>query len=45
MNKWDEIFFYCKLPNNIPDGAVVTLSLWNIGKKELKVKQLKLNIY
>lgn len=45
QGRWGHVFFFVSIPDNIKDGDVITLDLWNIGKQELYIDNLTLEIY
>jgi hypothetical protein len=44
-NIWGNIYYFIPLPDNIQDGDLITLSIWNIAQKELLIKSLKLELF
>jgi len=45
QGRWGHVYFFVSIPQDIQDGDVITLDLWNIGKQELYMDNLTLEIY
>lgn len=45
INKWGTVYFYIKIPSAIADGDEISLFVWNIGKRELFLDDLCIDIY
>lgn len=43
--RWGHVYFFVAIPDNIKEGDIITLDLWNIGKQELYMDNLTLEIY
>jgi hypothetical protein len=43
--QWGKVFFFIKLPNDIQQGDEINLSIWNVAKKELKIKWMEMAFY
>lgn len=44
LNKWGEIYYYVKLPKDIQAGDELWLDVWNIGKMEMWIDDLCLEV-
>ncbi|HOZ51105.1 MAG TPA: glycosyltransferase family 39 protein [Chitinophagaceae bacterium] len=44
INEWGEVYFYIPIPQKIQLGDKIKLSIWNIGKREMKLKNFKMEI-
>lgn len=45
IDKWGYVYFYARLPRKLYDGDDVMLDVWNIGKKQLYMDDITLEIY
>jgi len=45
LKKWGYVYFYTKLPAKVKDGDIITLDLWNIGKEEIYMDDICLELY
>lgn len=43
--RWGEVYFYTPIPEDIKEGDIVELLVWNLYKKEIQVDDLKLELY
>ncbi|MBS1775610.1 MAG: glycosyltransferase family 39 protein [Bacteroidetes bacterium] len=44
-NKWAPVYYFVRLPKRIQQGDVIKLNIWNIGKIELFVDNLCMDLY
>jgi hypothetical protein len=44
-DKWDYVYFYIRIPQDIRDGDNVELYLWNLKKREIYVDDICLELY
>ncbi|MBS1782825.1 MAG: glycosyltransferase family 39 protein [Bacteroidetes bacterium] len=44
-NKWAPVYYFIRLPKQIQQGDVIKLNIWNIGKIELFVDNLCMDLY
>jgi hypothetical protein len=44
VNKWQEMKFKYSLPGDLPPGAVITIYLWNTGKKEIWIDDIEVKL-
>lgn len=42
---WGEVYFYVKMPDNLQDGQVISLDIWNTGKVQFYLDDFKLELY
>ncbi len=45
LNSWGYVYYFVKIPDNIHDGDKITLDVWNIGKQDLYIDNLCLELY
>ncbi len=45
INQWGDVTFYQVVPENIKDGDIITVSIWNPHLNELKIKSLVVDLY
>jgi hypothetical protein len=44
-NEWGNVHYFMRIPSDIEEGDEITLDLWNIGKKEIYMDNICLDIY
>lgn len=44
-NLWGHVYFYIKMPEEIRDGQVISLDIWNTGKQNLYLDDFKIELY
>ena len=44
-NKWGYVYFLYRLPKNLQNGDVINISVWNIGKQEMFMDDLCLELF
>ena len=44
-DKWGYVYFYVKIPNNLKDGDLIKLFVWNLGKLDIYIDDLCLELY
>ncbi|XZF15556.1 ArnT family glycosyltransferase [Chitinophagaceae bacterium MMS25-I14] len=45
MNIWGNVYYFVPLPGNIKDGDNIELSTWNVGKKQMLIDNISLDLY
>jgi hypothetical protein len=45
LNKWGYVYFYVRIPGQILDGDEITLDVWNVGRKEMYMDDICLELY
>ncbi len=45
LRRWGYVYFFVKIPRNIQDGDKITLDLWNIGKEDIYMDDICLELY
>lgn len=45
QDRWGLVYFFVKIPDDIQEGDEISLSMWNIGKRELFADDLCLELY
>jgi len=43
--QWDKVRYYAKVPEDIREGDIMRMMIWNIGKNEMYVKSVCLELY
>lgn len=44
-NLWGQVYFYIKMPEEISDGQVISLDIWNTGKQDLYLDDFRIELY
>ncbi len=42
---WGYVYFYVKVPDNLQEGQVITLDIWNMGKVQFYLDDFKIELY
>jgi hypothetical protein len=45
LNRWGYIYFLTRIPSDIEDGDLVELDVWNIGKEDIYLDDICLELY
>lgn len=45
LDKWGHIYYYYRIPPDLKDGDRIRLDVWNIGKQELYMDNICLELY
>jgi len=45
LNKWGDVYFYVRLPQDIQEGDAIKLDIWNVGRLEMYMSNMCIELY